>query len=358
MPDNEKKEYSMDSIRDSMERAIMEENAAENAAANAEESAVEAETAAQEAENAAEPMEQTGRDADAAPAENAQAAPDMANTQAQAIHDMANTQAQTAPDAVPVVNQPNQNYDMMQLVQQLMAQNQQLQAQLQQTGAATQQQSQAAEGAIMGQFAPQPAPEAQQEAEDIAPTLDFAGMRYMSENEQAQKMAEWQQSVVDYAIKKATASVQQEIAPVRDEYEAKRRIAEADAAKATIYADPRFASFRDRDADIERIISTTPALNGADAATRYMLGGLIDRGLNYLQPKEMTTEELVQKALASPEVMKALETKRATEIQKQNAEVPTIAPSSGTANASPIPESKPKDMNEIRERALKRFGWR
>lgn len=347
MPDNEKKEYSMESIRDSMERALIDEGAAENAAANAEESAAEAETAAQEAENAAEPMEQAGRDENAAPAENAQAAPDMANTQTQA-----------APDAVPVANQPNQNYDMMQLVQQLMAQNQQLQAQLQQTGAAMQQQSQAAEGAIMGQFAPQPAPEAQQEAEDIAPTLDFAGMRYMSEDEQAQKMAEWQQSVVDYAIKKATASVQQEIAPVRDEYEAKRRIAEADAAKATIYADPRFASFRDRDADIERIISTTPALNGADAATRYMLGGLIDRGLNYLQPKEMTTEELVQKALASPEVMKALETKRATEIQKQNAEVPTIAPSSGTANASPIPESKPKDMNEIRERALKRFGWR
>lgn len=358
MPDNEKKEYSMDSIRDSMERAIMEENAAENAAASAEESAAEAETAAQEAEDAAEPMEQDGRDENAAPSANAQTAPDMANTQTQATHDMANTQAQTAPDAVPVVNQPNQNYDMMQLVQQLMVQNQQLQAQLQQTGAAMQQQSQAAEGAIMGQFAPQPAPEAQQEAEDIAPTLDFAGMRYMSEDEQAQKMAEWQQSVVDYAIKKATASVQQEIAPVRDEYEAKRRIAEADAAKATIYADPRFASFRERDADIERILSTTPALNGADAATRYMLGGLIDRGLNYLQPKEMTTEELVQKALASPEVMKALETKRATEIQKQNAEVPTIAPSSGTANASPIPESKPKDMNEIRERALKRFGWR
>lgn len=347
MPDNEKKEYSMESIRDSMERALIEEGAAENAAANAEESAVEAETAAQEAENAAEPMEQAGRDENAAPVENAQAAPDMANTQTQA-----------APEPVPAANQPNQNYDMMQLVQQLMAQNQQLQAQLQQTGAAMQQQSQAAEGAIMGQFAPQPAPEAQQEAEDIAPTLDFAGMRYMSEDEQAQKMAEWQQSVVDYAIKKATASVQQEIAPVRDEYEAKRRIAEADAAKATIYADPRFASFRDRDADIERILSTTPALNGADAATRYMLGGLIDRGLNYLQPKEMTTEELVQKALASPEVMKALETKRATEIQKQNAEVPTIAPSSGTANASPIPESKPKDMNEIRERALKRFGWR
>lgn len=347
MPDNEKKEYSMDSIRDSMERAIMEENAAENAAASAEEAAAEAETAVQEAENAAEPMEQAGRDENAAPADNAQSAPDVADTQ-----------AQTAPEPVPVANQPNQNYDMMQLVQQLMAQNQQLQAQLQQTGAAMQQQSQAAEGAIMGQFAPQPAPEAQQEAEDIAPTLDFAGMRYMSEDEQAQKMAEWQQSVVDYAIKKATASVQQEIAPVRDEYEAKRRIAEADAAKATIYADPRFASFRERDADIERILSTTPALNGADAATRYMLGGLIDRGLNYLQPKEMTTEELVQKALASPEVMKALETKRATEIQKQNAEVPTIAPSSGTANASPIPESKPKDMNEIRERALKRFGWR
>ena len=351
MPDNEKKEYSMDSIRDSMERAIMEENAAENAAANAEESAeesaVEAETAAQEAENAAEPIEQAGRDTNTAPSENAQNAPDLANTQ-----------TKTEPEAVPSANQQNQNYDMMQLVQQLMAQNQQLQAQLQQAGAAMQQQSQAAEGAIMGQFSPQPAPETQHEAEDIAPTLDFAGMRYMSEDEQAQKMAEWQQSVVDYAIRRATEAARSEIAPVRDEYEAKRRIAEADAAKATIYADPRFASFRERDADIERILSATPALNGADAATRYMLGGLIDRGLNYLQPKEMTTEELVQKALSSPEVMKALETKRAAEIQKQNAEVPTIAPSSGTANASPIPESRPKDANELRERAFKRFGLR
>lgn len=345
MPDNEKKEYSMESIRDSMERAIMDENTAENAAADAEESAAVAETAAQEAENATESMEQVGRDENAAPAENTQAAPDMANTQ-----------AQTATEPVPASDQPNQNYDMMQLVQQLMAQNQQLQAQLQQTGAAMQQQSQAAEGAIMGQFAPQPAPEAQQVAEDVAPVFDFEAIRYKDEGEQAAAMADWQKNVVDYAIRKATEAAQREVAPVRDEYEAKRRIAEADAAKATIYADPRFASFRDRDADIERILSTTPALNGADAATRYMLGGLIDRGLNSLQPKEMTTEELVQKALASPEVMKALETKRATEIQKQNAEIPTIAPSSGTANASPIPESKPKDWNELRARALRRFG--
>lgn len=346
MPDNEKKEYSMESIRDSMERAIMDENTAENAAADAEKSAAVAETAAQEAENATESTEQVGRDADADPVAETAVTPTATDT------------AQPA-ETVPTAQQPNQpNYDMMQLVQQLMAQNQQLQAQLQQTSAAMQQQSQSAEGAIMDQFTPQTAPEAQQVAEDVAPVFDFEAIRYKDEGEQVAAMADWQKNVVDYAIRKATEAAQREVAPVRDEYEAKRRIAEADAAKATIYADPRFASFRDRDADIERILSTTPALNGADAATRYMLGGLIDRGLNYLQPKEMTTEELVQKALASPEVMKALETKRATEIQKQNAEVPTIAPSSGTANASPIPESKPKDMNEIRERALKRFGWR
>ena len=269
------------------------------------------------------------------------------------------TQGQTAPDNVPPANQPqstNQSSDLMMLVQQLMAQNQQLQAQLQQTSNAMQQQSQAAENGIMSQFTPEAAPQAQQTAEDVAPTLDFASMRYMSEEEQAQKMADWQQSVVDYAIRRATEAARSEIAPVRDEYEAKRRIAENDAAKATIYADPRFASFRDRDAYIERIIAATPALNGVDAATRYMLGGLIDRGMSNLQPHEITTEELVQKALASPEVMKALETKRATEIQKQNAEIPTIAPSSGTGNASPIPESKPKSFEDIRERAMRRFA--
>lgn len=345
MPDNEKKEYSMESIRDSMERAIMDESTAENAAADAEESAAVAETAAQEAENATESTEQAGSDANAAPVAETQAAPVATDTEQPAE----TVPQQTAPQ--------NQNYDMMQLVQQLMAQNQQLQAQLQQSSAAMQQQSQAAEGAIMNQFAPQPAPEAQQVAEDVAPVFDFEAIRYKDEGEQAAAMADWQKNVVDYAIRKATEAAQREVAPVRDEYEAKRRIAEADAAKATIYADPRFASFRDRDADIERILSSTPALNGADAATRYMLGGLIDRGLNNLQPKEMTTEELVQKALASPEVMKALETKRATEIQKQNAEIPTIAPSSGTANASPIPENKPKSFDDIRTRAMKRFGW-
>lgn len=345
MPDNEKKEYSMESIRDSMERAIMDENTAENAAADAEESAANAETAAQEAENATESTEQAGSADNAAPVAETAATPTATDT------------AQPA-ETVPAQTVPQtQNYDMMQLVQQLMAQNQLLQAQLQQSSAAMQQQSQAAEGTIMNQFAPQPAPEAQQVAEDVAPVFDFESIRYKDEGEQAAAMADWQKNVVDYAIRKATEAAQREVAPVRDEYEAKRRIAEADAAKATIYTDPRFASFRDRDADIERILSATPALNGADAATRYMLGGLIDRGLNNLQPKEMTTEELVQKALASPEVMKALETKRATEIQKQNAKIPTIAPSSGTANASPIPENKPKSFDDIRSRAMKRFGW-
>ena len=345
MDNNEKKEVTMDSIRTAMEQALMGEERANEAANAAEESAVVAENAAQEAENATEPIEQTGRDTNTAPSENAQDAPDMANTQTQTAH-----------DNVPTTNQPNQSSDMMMLVQQLMAQNQQLHAQLQQTSNAMQQQSQAAENGIMSQFTPEAAPQAQQTAEDVAPTLDFASMRYMSEEEQAQKMADWQQSVVDYAIRRATEAARSEIAPVRDEYEAKRRIAENDAAKATIYADPRFASFRDRDAYIERIIAATPALNGVDAATRYMLGGLIDRGMSNLKPHEITTEELVQKALASPEVMKALETKRATEIQKQNAEIPTIAPSSGTGNASPIPESKPKSFDDIRERAMRRFA--
>lgn len=341
MDNNENKEVTMDSIRAAMEQALMGEDRANEAANAAEESAVVAENAAQEAENANAPQTEPEPQA---------AAPDVADTP---------QQEQTAPDNVPTTNQPqptNQSSDLMMLVQQLMTQNQQLQAQLQQAGNAMQQQSQAAESGIMSQFTPEAAPQAQQTAEDIAPTLDFASMRYMSEEEQAQKMADWQQSVVDYAIRRATEAARSEIAPVRDEYEAKRRIAENDAAKATIYADPRFASFRERDTDIERIIAATPVLNGVDAATRYMLGGLIDRGMSNLQPHEITTEELVQKALASPEVLKALETKRATEIQKQNAEIPTIAPSSGTGNASPIPESKPKSFEDIRERAMRRFA--
>lgn len=328
----ERKEERTETLREAMERGLNEREA--------EEGAVENEPTAEETETMATETEAT----EAVPQENGEVTGEQPTQESPTVPE------ETVPQ--------NPTVDMNAVLQQLMAQNQQLMAQNQQMQDAMKQQSQMAEQNVMNNFAPPIPPQAENPVvEEPAPVLDFASLRYMSEEEQATAMADWQKSIVDYAMQKAADAVRNEIAPMRDDYETKRKIAENDAAKATIYADPRFATFRERDADIERILASTPALNGADATTRYMLGGLIDRGLNNLQAKEMTTEELIQKALASPEVMKALETKRATEIQKQNANVPTIAPSSGTGNANPLPEQKPKSWEEVRNNARKRFGW-
>lgn len=251
----------------------------------------------------------------------------------------------------------------------LMAENQQLKSALQQSSvqaqqqnAAMRQQSQAAENAIMGQFTPEAAvPKTNGSAVSSAPpVLNMQEFSYLSPEEQQQRLSQWQQETMAHAIHTAAAQIKDEVtremAPIRDDYEKKQQIAADAAAKATLFGVPQFADMKEREGDMERIIARTPVLQGATPQQKYMLAALIDRGLR--ASKQPTTEDLIRMASSNPDVMKALDAQRVSEIQKNNASLPKVVPSSGMGNANAVPDERPTNVDGVKNLLLNRLGIR
>ena len=253
----------------------------------------------------------------------------------------------TATDSVSTAPQNTQNTPSMTEMWQLRnAMNQQ--------NAAMQQQSNAAEGAILNQFTPSAAVPAQTQEEITAPpSLNFAEISYMSPQEQQEYIAKWQQDMTNYAVQTAAAQLREEFAPVRDDYEAKKRIAANEAARSTLFSMPQFSDMKGKEGDIEKIIEVTPLLKNADPESKYMLAALISRGIH--ASNGPTTEDLIEMATSNPDVMKAIETRRMSEIQKNNDSLPKVIPSSGIGNANAVPENKPQTMDDVKNALLKKF---
>lgn len=245
-------------------------------------------------------------------------------------------------------------------MQRLMQENQRLSDVVNQQNGAMQQQSEAAEGAIMRQFTPAAAAPKQEASPMAPPVLNMTEFGYLSPEDQNARLMQWQTETMNYAARMAAAQAKEELvremAPVREDYESKRRIAENEAAKATLFAMPQFADMKGKDEDIERVIAGTKALEGASPDERYMLAALISRGIH--AGKQPTAEELIKMASSNPDVMKALEARRVAEIQQNNASLPKVVPSSGMSNANAVPENRPKTTDDIREKLYKMIGVR
>lgn len=232
---------------------------------------------------------------------------------------------------------------MMQLIQQQQAMIQQLTQQNQQQNQAMQQQSQLAEETVNESLAPEPYPQ-----------FDYNAVRYLDADAQNRAMMQWQQAVIERATKDAVAQAMGQMAPIREQYEANRRVAENDAARTAVFSDPRFSDFGDRRESIEGIISHMTALQGLDPTTRYTVAGLMDRGLRHAS--QPTTEEILEMARNNPDVMRAIAVQQANEVAQANAQVPKIAASTGMAQANAIPEKRPANKKELREFISKRLG--
>lgn len=250
-----------------------------------------------------------------------------------------------APVETPVESPANsvnplesQNAQLMQMIQQQQAIIQQLTAQNQQTNQAMQQQSALAEETVNRTMEPYP-------------QLDWNAVRYMEADAQNQAIAQWQQAVMERAVQDAMEKAMGEMKPIREQYEANRRMAENDAARTAVFGDPRFTDFADRRDAIEQVITNTPALQGLSPTDRYVIGGLMDRGMRHQNAP--TTEEILAMARANPEVMKALAAQQATEMAQAQAGVPKIAASTGMAQAQAIPENRPKNDKELGAALLK-----
>lgn len=228
--------------------------------------------------------------------------------------------------------------------QQLAAQNQQLAAQLQQAHGTMQQQSQAAEAAIDSTMT-QPSV--------TIPVLDINELQYDDDAVRAKKMADWQAAIVQNITDSVAAQYAATLAPIQRDMEEKRRIADRNAAKGSLYGDPRFSDFKDRDAQIENIIQSTPELGQMPADRRYLLAGLVARGLNYqAQP---TAEEIVKLYESSPDAQRMIDAAKARKIADRNGQIPTIMPSTGLSTANAVPEQSPKTKEDLFRRVNDRF---
>ena len=243
-----------------------------------------------------------------------------------------------APVNPPVNLLESQNAQLMQMIQMQQAIIQQLTSQNQQAGQAMQQQSELAEETVNRTMEPYP-------------QFDWNAVRYMEEDAQNQAIAQWQQAVMERAVQDAMEKAMGEMKPIREQYEANRRMAENDAARTAVFGDPRFVDFADRRDAIEQVIANTPALQGLSPTDRYVIGGLMDRGMRHQNAP--TTEEILAMARANPEVMKALAAQQATEMAQAQAGVPKIAASTGMAQAQAIPENRPKNDKELGAALLK-----
>lgn len=228
---------------------------------------------------------------------------------------------------------------MMEQMRQLQAQNAQLQQALSQAQGTVQEQSRAAEGAMDN---------AMTQPTVTVPILDFNELQYDDDATRTQKLTDWQNALTASIRDSVEQQYAGQIAPIIAEYQAKIRESETARAKDQLYGDPRFADFRDRDAQIEHILSTVPELGGLSPDKRYLLGGMIARGMAY--QSQPTAEDLVRQVQANPDALRMLDTERARTIADRNGQIPTIMPSSGMSTANAIPDEIPKDMNDMRDR--------
>lgn len=277
--------------------------------------------------------EENAADATSAEAEGAQ-------TEAPVPSETTDSGVQTAPtDQSQANGQAQAMQTLIAALNSLRQQNAQLSQMIRSQGRSMEQQSQAAQESI--------------ETPMTSPTLNFRELSYLGEAEQQAALDAWQEAVMSSLMSR----MQSEIAPVKQDYEDKRRIAAEDAARAAIFSAPQFSDFAGNAGDIDRIIAASPELAQIEPEKRYMFAGLIARGLKNDPSHKMSTEEIVQLAQSNPDVMRALETKRAQSVRDKNDALPTLTASSGFSNANPLPQNAPaKNKEELDARIRSRFG--
>ena len=203
------------------------------------------------------------------------------------------------------------------------------------------------ENAKLRQLIEQQSQVAEQKAEAVAeqpamPVLDMSQWGYLSDEQRAEKTAEFQNGMMAY-FKNA---MMQEIAPLKDAYERQKAAAARDQAIAALSGDGRLKGFKDDLPMIQNILDKTPELSGADPSKAYQIAYLINRGLQAQNAPQRSAAQIAEEAAANPEVMRILEAKRAAEVAQKNSEVPVVSASSGMSSAAAIPTNRPKTLEE------------
>ena len=190
------------------------------------------------------------------------------------------------------------------------------------------------------------------------PTLDVNALAFMSDEEIAQKQNEYAQQMAEFV----KAGVMKEVSPfVEQAKEGMYQKEKADTLSALAQV-PELAGINDMLPQLDRIIANNKWLQSEDMSIdeKYINAYAIARGVNAIntppeQPKELTSEELMELYDKNPTFQELVEKKRIEAI-KNSQQVPPFSASSGAVNAALNIKEKPKTFEEASERTRKMFG--
>ena len=212
-------------------------------------------------------------------------------------------------------------------------------SELEQLKALSAQQSQAAEEEIQEQLLE-------------PPKLDLKDIAYLSDEEIAQREAEYTQQMLDFTMQ----GVDKKIQPVLSQYESQQRATEEQSVLNDLRLKspdfdtylPEIQSFLSADNAVSKALAAMPARE------RYVAAALMAKGAAPVQQE--TAESLVKKIAANPDAMRMLELQR-VEATKKNSNIPPQSASSGMANVPVNPPATPKSFDEAHKLAKEKYGF-
>ena len=184
------------------------------------------------------------------------------------------------------------------------------------------------------------------------PEFPIDGFEYLSDEERAQRLTEYNSAMAEYTKKQ----ILKEINPAIQYFQQQAKSAEYEATRNALASSPELKPIMDDFDGIDRVIQRTPELESLDPQRKLIIAALINKGIKAVNnQKEPTPEEIASQALQSPEAMRIIETKRAQQIAQKNQNIPKITASSGMSNAAAMPAEKPKGWGDAFALARKRL---
>ena len=190
------------------------------------------------------------------------------------------------------------------------------------------------------------------------PTLDVNGLAFADEQTIANAQAEYAKQMAEFV----KAGVMKEVSPFVEQ--AKEGIYQKEKTEAisALSQVPELAGIGDMVPQLDKIIANNKWLQSDDMPIeeKFINAYAIARGVNAIntppeQPKELSSEELMELYDKNPTFQELVEKKRIEAI-KNSQQVPPFSASSGAVNAALNIKEKPKTFEEASERTRRMFG--
>jgi hypothetical protein len=190
------------------------------------------------------------------------------------------------------------------------------------------------------------------------PTLDINGLAFADEDTIAKAQAEYAQKMSEYV----KAGVMKEVSPFVEQAKEGIRQREKTETLSALSQVPELKGINDMIPQLDKIIANNKWLQSDDMSVeeKYINAYAIARGVNAIntppeEPKELTSEELMELYDKNPTFQELVEKKRLDAI-KNSQQVPPFSASSGAVNAALNIKEKPKTFDEASELTRRMFG--